>query len=242
MSHAETPAAAIALTQAEIETITTFKSVTAKDASKHAGHEELTKVLLTLGTERWELRGTDRYVAAYFSQGYAKDLDEKSAGISVLLGKPELDVIKENVITVTPSQRKVNDVDVEFTLSENERTYAITFTNADGDSTTVEADNATEDGSYPAIDRLFPTETDETESFPFDHTALSKITDIVLPHEVGIQKSSRENTLRFDFSAPSKYSSARIVLIRRLARNWPEDQTFKAILMGSIDSVLIPSA
>ena len=73
-------------------------------------------------------------------------------------------------------------------------------------------------------------------------TALSKITDIVLPHEVGIQKSSRENTLRFDFSAPRKYSSARIVLIRRLARNWPEDQTFKAILMGSIDSVLIPSA
>src|SRR5699024_2784386 len=113
---------------------------------------------------------------------------------------------------------------------------------ADGDSMTVEADNATEDGSYPAIDRLFPTETDETESFPFDHTALSKITDIVLPHEVGIQRSSRENALRFDFSAPRKYSSARIVLILSADRDWPEDQTFKAILLRSLDRMLIPSA
>ena len=55
MPTAEQATATLHLAQADIESLVSFKSIAAKKATKY-GSDELTKVRLTVLTDRWEVR------------------------------------------------------------------------------------------------------------------------------------------------------------------------------------------
>lgn len=241
MPTAEQATATLHLTQADIESLVSFKSIAAKKATKY-GSDELTKVRLTVLTDRWEVRATDSFTAAHFVKDHRETIsvDTGSEELSVLLDKDGLDQLKKTLVTATPSQREDHPVTIDFHLMESGATYLLKAASGE-DTVEVEAED-TEGHRYPNIDRLFPTEFDEIDHASFDPARLAQISQIVMPHEVGISKNSRDNALRLDFAPMGRHSSSRVMLVRKLTRNWPDGQMFQAAVMGVIDSALIPSA
>lgn len=221
----------IFLTQADIESLDSFSNVIATGADQR--ERPISVIKLEIFPDRWEVRGTDRYVAVRMASTHAAPITAPEDGLAVYLDRDKLSLLKKRLVTAKPAQRGQSSVAIKFTDSERAGTV-----DAQISGTTVEDDFTTTfptDVDYPAIDRLFPTEFEEAEHILFDFKKLEQIAKVVMPHEVGTSKSKRCGAVRIDHGK-AKTSGNRINRVRKAAENdWPDGLRFEAIIMSLRD-------